>query len=57
MIPGSLEYMDMSLRPKQHKLRVEALRKAGCKCPRPYVEWRQKIGPYCSKCKVVAKVL
>lgn len=57
MIPGSLEYMDMFLRPKQYKLRVEALRKAGCKCPRPYVEWRQKIGPYCSKCKVVAKVL
>ena len=57
MIPGPLDYMDMFLRPEQHRLRVEALREAGCKCPKPYVEWHTGVGPYCENCKVVAKVL
>ncbi len=57
MIPGNLEYMDMFLRPEQHRLRVEALHEAGCECPRPHVEWRKDVGPWCANCKVVAKVL
>ena len=57
MIPGSLDRIDLFLRKEQCKLRVAALREAGCECEKPLLGWRPNVGPRCRLCNTVAEVL
>lgn len=56
LIPGPLDRIDIFKRNDQYKLRVELLRKAGCKCENVGIEWGAKVGPYCRNCRTVVRI-